>query len=101
MAAMKDRNGLELEFGDIVVVERGVSKGLVGSIEGWHGPRQAVVAPDLWAPMATARTVALGDLRLANDIERARWKRDAKARAEYDRELWLETKGLPDHLKGD
>ena len=98
---MNDRNGMEIDLGDVVVVETGPRKGLAGTIEGWQGPRHAIVAPDLYAPYATLQTVALVDLRLANDIERARWKRDARAREKAASESWLNGTPLPDHLKGD
>ena len=98
---MKDRNGEELDFGDVVVVERGPRKGLVGRVEALHGFRHVEVAPDLYAPFATMQTVALVDLRKANDIERARWKRDAKAREKAATESWLNGSPLGDHLKGD
>lgn len=98
---MKDRHGEELDFGDVVVVERGPHQGLVGRVEAAHGARWADVSPDLWAPFATMKTVALVDLRKANDIERARWKRDARAREEAAKEIWLNGSPLGDHLKGD
>lgn len=86
---MQDSNGEELDFGDVIVVERGPRKGLVGRVEAKHGARWVDVAPDLWAPFATMQTVALVDVRKANDIERARWKRDAKAREKAATEAWL------------
>jgi uncharacterized protein YdaU (DUF1376 family) len=98
---MKDRNGVDLDFGDVVVVERGPRKGLVGRVEAAHGARWVDVAADLWAPFASMQTVALVDLRIANDIEAARWKRDAKAREKAASEAWLNGTPLPEHLKGD
>ena len=86
---MKDRNGEELDFGDVVVVERGPRKGLVGRVEATNGRWWVDVSPDLWSPLAALRTVSLTDLRKANDIERARWKRDAKAREKAATDAWL------------
>ena len=86
---MRDRHGTELDFGDVVVVERGPRKGLIGRLEATNGPRWVEIAPDLWAPFATMRTAALVDLRRANDIEAARWKRDAKARERAATDAWL------------
>ena len=86
---MRDRHGTELDFGDVVVVERGPRKGLIGRLEATNGRWWVDVSPDLWAPLAALRTVALTDLRRANDIEAARWKRDAKARERAATDAWL------------
>jgi hypothetical protein len=86
---LKDSKGTELDYGDVVVVERGPQAGTVGRIEGMPAWRRVSITPDLWAPLAALRTVWLKDVRKANDIERARWKRDAKAREKAATDAWL------------
>jgi hypothetical protein len=97
---MKDRNGDVLDLGDVVVVESGPHAGLVGRVEAWAGTRALEVAPELWAPLSTMQTVSRRDVRLANDIERARWKRDAKAREKAASDAWM-GRPPPEHLRGD
>lgn len=93
---MKDRHGTPLAAGDVVVVEAGKDKGLVGPCES-AGLLHIRVTPDLWAPWRTERVVLRRHVRRANDIERARWRRDARARERIACDTWLD--GPP--VKGD
>ena len=97
---MKDKNGTVIDLGDVVVVESGRYAGLVGRVEAWAGMRALEVASELWAPLATMRQVSRRDVRLANDIERARWKRDAKAREKAASDAWM-GRSPSDRLRGD
>lgn len=86
---MKDRNGREIEYGDVVVVEDGPHAGVVGMLEMEEEHGTVGVAPTLWAPHTNMVRVRLADTRCANDIERARWNRQTRRDARLATLAWL------------